>query len=137
MGGREALERFAKTFYDMLYEDPWLGEFFKDIDQAFIESQQVDFLQGALGGVKQFSGRPPKSAHMHMFITEELFLLRRDYVILALEKENINLDMREKILRIDDSFKLAIVKKLDECEKRYFTDTIMNFPKPSNYKKVA
>jgi len=44
----------SKIFYENVYDHPWIGKFFQGIDQGIIEAQQVDLLQGALGGEKNY-----------------------------------------------------------------------------------
>lgn len=137
LGGRAILEKMSKIFYDDVYQHPWLGKFFADVPQDVIEVQQVDFLQGALGGPMVYCGKLPVPAHKHMYITEELFELRNDILVNALKQVGAKDELIERILRIDNSFRSAIVKEsLDQCEKRYNTDTILSFPNPNN-KKVA
>ncbi|MGR3317878.1 MAG: globin domain-containing protein [Candidatus Anammoxibacter sp.] len=74
LGGRKMLEVITKIFYDKIYDHPWLSLFFKNIKQEIIESQQVDFMQGFLGGKKVYCGQLPVQAHKHM-------LLQKTYLI--------------------------------------------------------
>jgi len=40
--------------------------------------------------------------------------------------------LAERWIRIDNAFKKAITKKnISDCEKRFNTDSILDFPKPS------
>ena len=135
---RSRLKKFAKCFYDKIYADPWIGKFFQDIDQEIIESQQVDFLQGAVGGRKVYSGKLPIPAHMHMYITDELFELRNQFVLEAIKEVGVPEELAEKILRVDEAFKKGLVKaSVGQCEKRFFTDELLIIPKPSSYKKAS
>ncbi len=131
MGGRVILERYSKVFYDKVYEHPWLGLYFKDIKQEIIEEQQVDFLQSSLGGGNVYLGKLPIPAHKHMNITEDLFELRNELVLESLKEVGASEELIEKIMKIDLAFKYGLVKKkLEDCEKRFFTDEIMDFPNP-------
>ena len=137
LGGRDILVRFSKVFYDKVYEHPWIGKFFVDVPQDVIEIQQVDFLQGSLGGPKVYAGKLPIRAHVNLNITDELFDLRTDMVVDALKEVGAKQELIDRIIRIDSAFKKGIVKKtINDCEKRYFTDEIVDFPNP-NFKKVA
>ena len=73
MGGRAAIERVTFAFYERIYDDPWLKQFFDDIPRDHIESQQNDFMQTALGGPNRYSGKTPPSAHQHIYITQEIY----------------------------------------------------------------
>ena len=131
LGGRYILEKMTKVFYDKVYADPWIGQYFQNIEQKIIESQQVDFLQGSLGGEKVYCGRLPVPAHKHMFIPEELYTLRSQLLHESLIEVGACEELIERIEKIDDAFKASLVKKdISECEKRYFTDEVLAFSDP-------
>jgi hemoglobin len=137
LGGRSILVKMSKIFYDDVYKHEWIGKFFQGIDQDIIEAQQVDFLQGALGGEKVYCGKLPIPAHKHMFISDELYNLRTDLMVSALKEVNASQELIDKILKIDASFKGGLVKKsITDCEKRYNTDEILIVPNP-DIKKSA
>ena len=126
----DVIAKVNKEFYDRMYEHPWMSRYFDGIEQEHIERQQTDFIVGALGGPKRFLGRPPSSAHPHIFVTDELFDLRRDMLVAALDKVGTPAELREGWLRIDESFRKAItMRSVDECEKRFTTDRILAFHK--------
>lgn len=133
LGGRETLEKVHKTFYDKLYEDPWMKQFFSEIDQTHIENQQTDFMSMALGGPKVYMGALPIAAHKRIFIPEELFELRHNYLKESLKENHVPDHLAEKWLGIDRAFKKALVKSsVSECEKRFFTDEIVIHQNPAN-----
>ena len=131
IGGRPTLEKVHKLFYDKLYEHPCLKEFFKEVPQETIENQQTDFMVSNMGGGKIYSGALPKNGHKHMFITEELFELRSKILRESILACGVAEDLAERWVKIDYAFKHSLVKKnISECEKRFFTDEVLNFPKP-------
>jgi hemoglobin len=124
-------------FYELVYKDEWLKQVFQSIDQAFITSQQTDFMLGLLGGPKRFSGRNAKDAHPHIFINEEMWQHREDLLVTAMDRVGFPTDLREKWLRIDEAFKRSIVMTHpSECRARFTTDEIIIVAKP-NAKKAA
>lgn len=126
-----------ERFYEKVYDDPWMYQYFQHTDQEFITQQQTDFILQAMGGPKNYSGRLVKNAHPHMFITDELFEAREQMLKDALAELNAPANLVEFWLKLDYSFKKVLVRNsVDECEKRFFTDEILAFPKP-NSKKVA
>ena len=136
IGGREAIDRVMKTFYDLVYKDPWIGKYFEKIDQKHIEAQQGDFTQGFLGGGHIYCGALPIPAHKHMFITEELFDLRTSLLKKALIQEKIPDHVIDKWIAVDSAFRGAMVKKsVNDCQKRFYTDEIIGFDKNGN--KIA
>jgi hemoglobin len=131
LGGRPILERVHKVFYDKLYEHPWLKLFFADIEQKVIEDQQTDFMVSNMGGGKIYSGALPKNAHKHMFVDNTMFDLRQKILQESLDECNVPSALAERWMRIDGAFRKSIVKENpDQCEKRFFTDVIKNYPKP-------
>jgi hemoglobin len=131
MGGTAMIEKISKIFYDKVYEDPWLKLYFQDVPQEHIERQQVAFMQAALGGENLYCGQTPPAAHKHMNITHALFEARQELLDEAFEESNTSELMIEKWQRIDDAFFNRIVKHAPEqCEKRYKTDKILDFPDP-------
>jgi len=132
IGGRSTLDKVHKIFYDKIYADPWIGQFFKEIKQEIIETQQSDFMAQAMGGPAMYLGKLPIPAHRHMFITEELFELRTKYLKESLLEANVEARYQEQWLKIDNAFKKGIVKSSRaDCTLRFNTDEILDFPNPS------
>lgn len=133
IGGKSTLQRIAKRFYDKVYADPWLKLFFKNTRQEIIESQQVDFMSGALGGPRIFSGRMPIDAHTHINITPELFAAREKLLLEALQEENAPRELIDRWLKIEHAFKAHLLKdSVADCKKRWNTDEILDFPDPAS-----
>ncbi|MBT3184762.1 MAG: group 1 truncated hemoglobin [Nitrospina sp.] len=132
VGGRPTLEKVHKIFYDKLYVHPWLKHFFAGIDQKHIENQQTDFMVSNMGGAKLYTGGLPKPVHKHMNIPEELFDIRGKILRECILECGVTIELAERWIRIDNAFKKAITKKnISDCEKRFNTDSILDFPKPS------
>ncbi len=128
------LERVHKLFYDKLYEHAWLKHFFADVDQKVIENQQTDFMISNMGGGKLYSGKLPKPAHKHMNITDEMFEERNRILKMSIEACGVKPELAERWLKIDYAFKKSLVKNsVQDCEKRFFTDEILDFPKPPKF----
>ncbi|MCA9002534.1 MAG: group 1 truncated hemoglobin, partial [Planctomycetes bacterium] len=86
LGGRATLERVHKVFYDKVYADPWLGQYFDGVVQKHIEDAQTDFMCMCMKGGEVFTGRMPKLAHMHIAIDGELFDLRHRLLVESLDE---------------------------------------------------
>ncbi|MCH8156839.1 MAG: group 1 truncated hemoglobin [Nitrospinae bacterium] len=131
LGGRATLERVHKLFYDKVYAQPWLKEYFKGVEQKVVENQQTDFMTSNMGGGKIYSGGFPQPVHKHMHITGELFELRAVLLRDSILECGIPEDLAERWLKIDQAFRSSLVKSdPSQCEKRYATDEIINIPKP-------
>jgi len=131
MGGIAIIEKISKVFYDYIYEDRWLKLYFADVPQKHIERQQVAFMQAALGGEHLYCGQTPPAAHKHMYITDELYQARQTLLDIAFKESKATPRLIEKWQRIDDAFFNRIVKDTPEdCQKRYKTDKILDFPDP-------
>ena len=130
-GGRAILEKVSKLFYDKIYEDDWLKSFFKHVPQEYIEAQQVDFMQTALGGKNIFAGKTPPHAHKHIFITEDVYRAREKLLLDSLKECNVSEGLIKRWIEIEDAFYGRVVKtSIDQCEVRYSGEGILDFPKP-------
>ncbi|MBP9708325.1 MAG: group 1 truncated hemoglobin [Oligoflexales bacterium] len=138
IGGRTTIEKVHKIFYDKIYADAWLGQFFAGIDQKHIESQQTDFIALLFGGPKAYSGRMPIDAHEHIMIGEEIFAARSELLRQSLHEAGIGTSEIDDWLRIDMAFKKVLIKNsLADCKKRFFTDVILDFPNPAKLNKAS
>lgn len=130
MGGRAQIEKVTHLFYDKVYKHPWLSTYFTHVPREHLETQQTNFIQGALGGQNRYSGRMITTVHPHMNIDLELFNIREALLAEALAETNTSQEMSDKWLHIDLKFKNNIVKKdVSECEPRFEGDRIINIPK--------
>ena len=131
MGGLPAIEHVTKVFYERIYNDSWLKQFFDGIPRAHIEAQQNDFMQAALGGANRYSGKTPPSAHQHIFITQEVYDAREAHLIAAFNECSTSEVMVEQWLKVDATFHWRVVKTTkDECIMRYSSEGIRDFSKP-------
>jgi hemoglobin len=127
--------KVSEAFYERIYEDEWLKEVFSEVNQELITSQQSDFILGAMGGPQKYCGRSPKDAHPHIFIQEDMWSLRQQYLIEALDELDAPMWIKEKWLKIDNAFKLSILKKdVSECSGRFKTEPVINVPNPHKNK---
>jgi hemoglobin len=132
MGGRSAVLQITSAFYDKIYADPWLSQFFEGIPRDHIESQQVDFMQAALGGHNQYGGKTPPSGHKHINITESVFSARQSFLTQAFKEVNADQRMIDMWLKVEQTFKRRVVKdSIEDCEMRYSSEGIRDFPKPA------
>ena len=101
------------------------------VPRSHLETQQSDFMSAVFGGPKVYSGRAPKSAHVHMFITEDVFLTRHEILKESLEEAKIRPDLQERWLSYDMGMKKVLVKNsISECEGRYKNEAIIAVEKP-------
>ena len=132
IGGKACVERVHKILYGKLLAHPWLKDFFVGLERWHLEEQQTDFMIDLFGNTpKSYFGRLPMNAHQHIFITEEVFLIRHQLLAEALLEANVSGVNKERWLEYDMGMKRAIVKKtVDECEGRYRNEQIIVVPKP-------
>ncbi len=131
IGGTRCLERVHHILYDKLLSHAWLKQFFGDRERWHLESQQTDFMTGILGGPKVYGGRTPMSAHMHLYITEEIFALRHEMLAQSLIEAGVPQHLHDVWLNVDGNMKRALVKQSpEECRGRYNNEAVINVPKP-------
>ncbi len=131
IGGRPTIEKVHKIFYDKIYAHPWIGQYFKEIQQDIIEIQQTDFMSQAMGGPAIYCGKLPIAAHKHMFINIELFELRSQLLQDSIREVGLKKEEEEAWMKIDQAFKKGIIKNsLSDCQLRFNSDEIVNVPNP-------
>lgn len=132
IGGKACVERVHKILYDKLLSHPWLKDFFVGMERWHLEEQQTDFMIDLFGNSPQcYQGRFPMNAHQHLFITDEVFMVRHGLLADAITEAGVSDEHKERWLAHDLSMKDAVVKKtVDECEGRYRSEKIIVVPKP-------
>ena len=110
VGGLPTLQRAHKIFYDKVYAHPWIGQFFIDHSQKAIEDRQTTFMAEKMGGAIEYMGKDIEMAHEAMYITEELFELRKQLLDESLQEVGLDETLRERWLKIDSAFMKKIVK---------------------------
>ncbi len=119
IGGQPTLQRVHKIFYDKVYVHPWLGKFFTEHSQEAIEARQTQFMAEKMGSDKPYLGKAMQMAHRAMYITPELFEIRRQLLRESIKEAGVADDLAERWLTIDSAFYRQIVK--DSIESFYST----------------
>lgn len=131
LGGMPCLEKVHVLFYEKLLKHPWLKGFFTGMRRENLESQQSEFMKRLFGGSRTYSGRMPKAAHIHMFITEEVFMVRHEILDETLTEIGVRSDLKKRWLDYDMGMKKALVKNdISECAGRFKTEPIIVVEKP-------
>ena len=120
VGGLPVMQKVHKIFYDKVYAHDWLGQFFVGHDQKAIEDRQTSFIAEKMGGPDLYPGKEIKMVHETMYITSELFEIRKSLLESALKEVGVEEDLRLRWLKIDSAFKHHIVK--DSIESMYNND---------------
>jgi len=116
IGGEKQVFKVHQRFYDVIFEDSWLGQFFYGKSKEALISKQTKFMIAAFGGENNYTGDTPAFMHMHMFITEEMITLRQKILRQSILDEGLSDSVANRWLKVDDSFTESIVKKsVDEC----------------------
>lgn len=110
VGGLATLQKVHKIFYDKVYAHNWLGKFFAGHDQKAIEDRQSSFIAEKMGSLTAYHGKEIKMVHEAMYITPELFEIRKALLAESLKEAGIDKDLSERWLRIDSAFKKHIIK---------------------------
>lgn len=116
IGGEGVVLRVHVRFYDVIFEDPWLGQFFGGKHRDVLREKQTQFMVAAFGGPNRYVGDTPAFVHMHMYITEEMSDLRERMLRQAILDEGLSEEIADRWLKVDRAFRHGIVKKsVDEC----------------------
>lgn len=136
VGGLATLQKAHKIFYDKVYSDNWLKQFFDGFNQEIIENKQTSFMAEKMGGPK-YLGKPVKQVHENMYITEELFQVRHVLLEESLRETGVSEENIDRWLRIDSAFMFSICKDSIESFYRDYTFQFKQriiIPKPDEHK---
>jgi hemoglobin len=73
IGGEAAVTAAVDGFYDKVWNDPDLLEWFNGTDREALKAHQRAFITTALGGPSDYAGKSMASAHAGRGITDEAF----------------------------------------------------------------
>lgn len=132
IGGMVRIKQVHKILYGKLLSHPWLKGFFVDFERWHLEVQQNEFMADLFGRTpKKYCGRAPMYGHQHMFITEEIFMIRHNLLAESITEAKVPDDLKGRWLEYDMGMKAALVKNsADECEGRYRSEKVIVVPKP-------
>lgn len=117
VGGLPVLDHVHKVFYDKIYVHPWLGQYFAEHDQVAIERRQTQFMAEKMGSNVDYFGKGMKMAHRAMYITQEMFDIRKVLLTESLAEVGVADDLAQRWLKIDSAFQRQIIK--DSIESFY------------------
>lgn len=134
VNGAQGVINVHTRFYDVMFEEPWVGQFFFGKNKEALISKQSKFMVAAFGGENLYTGDTPAFMHMHMFVTDEMIKLRQNILRQAILDEGLSESVAERWLKVDDSFTESIVKKSkDECVLKCVGQMPVTVKKPPGY----
>lgn len=134
IGGPDIVKQVLSRFYDTIFADEWLGQFFYGKSKSGLVNKQGKFIVAAFGGPNTYMGEPPALSHMHMYVTEEMSLLREKMLRKAILDQGLSDDIADRWLRVERSFWPSIHKQsVDECVTKCFGQAPVVIKKPQNY----
>jgi truncated hemoglobin YjbI len=135
IGGSEVVRQVHQRFYQVMFDHPWLGQFFYGKPQDLLVDKQTKFMVAAFGGPNEYKGDTPAFVHMHMFITDEQADLRERILHRAILEQGLSEEIARRWLSIDHAFRAGIVKKsVDECVLKCFGQFPVTAKKPDNWR---
>ncbi|MCB9697460.1 MAG: group 1 truncated hemoglobin [Alphaproteobacteria bacterium] len=119
VGGREGLRPVIERFYDKMFSDPWLGQFFHDVDKEGQQRKLEDFLCMGIDDRSPFKGNFPMIAHAHMLITQPMLKRRTAMLREAVEELGHPPDVVHLWLQVDAVWHSAVRKtRVSDCDPR-------------------
>jgi hemoglobin len=119
VGGQDVVARVHQRFYETIFADPWLGQFFSTKSLSSLVLKQTRFMVAAFGGPDDYRWESPAMAHMHMLVTDEQADIREVLLRNAIRQEGLSRRVEDRWLAVDQAFRPAIVKKsVEECVLR-------------------
>lgn len=136
LGGEPMVRRVHTLFYEALFADAWLGQFFLGKSRQMLIDKQTEFMVSAFGGTHDYRGATPAVVHMHMYITEEQADLRERFLRWAIGSHGISEDLAERWLAVDKLFRPGVVKRSPaECVLTCAGQVPVQAGKPAGYEE--
>lgn len=138
IGGPERVMKVHQRFYEVLFADPWIGQFFYGKHESVLATKQTQFMVAAFGGRNDYTGDTPAFVHMHMFITADAADQREQILRDAILAEGLSESDADIWLSVDSSFRAGIVKEeLSECVMKCRGQMPIRAKKPEQYQYSA
>jgi hemoglobin len=96
VGGAAGVEALVDRFYEKLWAEPKLDQFFKGIERQELKRHQRMFLNLLLGGGEFYTGRPLTEAHATLKIDDSAY----DLVCYYFVETCRDLDIDETVISI-------------------------------------
>lgn len=111
LGSLPAIEVVVEDFVANVDADPRINAFFAHSHKPKMKRWLAEFFCVATGGPCQYSGRPMKSGHRDMGITEADFTALVEDLIRALDKRRVPADEKQELLTLLGKLKGDIVTR--------------------------
>lgn len=82
LGNGQVLREVLRDFYDIVFEDEYLGPYFVGVTRQRLREKQYSFLRSLMLGTRDYMGQRPRNAHHWMVIPNWLF----DYRLSLMEQ---------------------------------------------------
>ena len=136
IGGEPVVRRVHEVFYEALFADAWLGQFFYGKSRQMLIDKQTEFMVSAFGGTHEYRGGTPAVVHMHMYITEEQADLRERYLRWAILSQGLAEDLADRWQAVDRLFRPSVVKNSpDDCVLTCLGQMPVQAKKPADYQE--
>ena len=136
IGGAQVVRRVHEMFYDALFGDAWLGQFFSGKSRQMLVDKQTEFMVSAFGGAHEYRGGTPAVVHMHMYITAEQADLRERYLRWAILSQGLTEDLADRWQAVDRLFRPSVVKESpDDCVLTCLGQMPVKAKKPPDYQE--
>jgi len=136
IGGEDMVRKVHEVFYDAVFEDPWLGQFFYGKSKPVLIKKQTEFMVSAFGGPHEYRGATPAIVHMNMFITDDLASVRERYLRRAILSQGLSEAIADRWQAVDRLYRPAIVKQTaDDCVVTCMGQFPVEAKKPANYQE--
>jgi hemoglobin len=73
IGGASSVSAAVDRFYEKIWADPRLADYFEGIDRARLKAHQRAFMLTTVGGPQVYNGREMREAHAGLGITDAAF----------------------------------------------------------------
>lgn len=112
VGGRERIEEIVGRFYDLVFDDLFIGFLFRDADKEKLVQSQIDYVHAHIGSRRgTYEGPSIRKAHAQLPILAGHFDRRQALLKQVFEEFDVPDHVREAWLQLDRSMRPMVLKQ--------------------------
>ena len=110
LGGEQRVRKIVNDVLDKNFNNPAIGHYFQSVDMAQLKKLVFEFFSMGTGGPHKYTGRDMVTSHADLKIREEDFRIANEDTRSALEENDVEEPVINKVIAILDSMKGDVVR---------------------------
>lgn len=119
VGGKQRMQELMREFYDRLFDDVFVGFFFRDSDKEHLIRSQIDYVHANIGSRDgTYEGPSIRKAHEDLPILAGHFDRRHTILTQVLDDFDVPEHVREAWLSLDRAMRPMVLKQGKQARQK-------------------